>query len=105
MSKDKFHHEHLGDTLYCCSVAEDVTAKPVADTPLSYQVGGNHYNSMKIQPVEFIVANDIPYREANVIKYVVRYKNKNGLQDLLKARQYLDMLIHDLQTTKRISNL
>ena len=61
--------------------------------PLSYQVGGSHYNSMAIQPITFITKNNIPYREANVIKYVCRHANKNGLEDLLKARQYLDMLI------------
>jgi len=53
-----------------------------------------HYN-MKITPVEFILANDIPFCEGNVIKYVCRWKNKNGLEDLLKARTYLDFLIED----------
>ena len=60
---------------------------------LKEQVGGNHYKEMKIQPLEFIMANNIPYCEANIIKYVCRYKSKNGLQDLLKARHYLDILI------------
>ena len=59
------------------------------------QVGGSHYKDMPIQPIEFIVANDIPYREANVIKYVVRWRNKNGLEDLQKARHYIDMLIEE----------
>jgi hypothetical protein len=62
---------------------------------LETQVGGNHYKKFKIQPIEFIVANDIPYRPANVIKYVCRYKDKNGLEDLKKARHYLDMLIEE----------
>ena len=51
-----------------------------------------HY-VMKIQPVEFIVANDIPFIEANIIKYVCRHKDKDGVNDLLKAAHYLDMLI------------
>ena len=59
----------------------------------TYQVGGDHYMNMAIQPIDFIVANDIPYREANVIKYVTRWRNKNGIEDLQKARHYLDMLI------------
>lgn len=67
---------------------------------LDVQVGGNHYKSMRIQPVEFITANDIPFREANVIKYVCRWKTKNGLDDLKKARHYLDMVIEEEQ--KRI---
>ena len=70
--------------------------KDVTD-PLAYQVGGSHYNSMKIQPVQYIVANDIPYREANVIKYVSRHRTKNGIEDLKKARQYIDMLIHEYE--------
>jgi hypothetical protein len=60
---------------------------------LEVQIGGNHYRDMKIQPVEFIVANDLGFLEGNVIKYVCRYRNKGGLQDLEKARHYLDMLI------------
>ena len=60
------------------------------------QVGGNHYKDMKIQPIDYIVENEIPYREANVIKYVSRYKSKNGLEDLQKARHYLDLLIESM---------
>ena len=62
---------------------------------LTVQVGGNHYSEMKIQPVEFIVANGLGFLEGNVIKYICRYKSKNGLQDLEKARHYLDMLIDE----------
>jgi len=58
------------------------------------KVTPKHYD-MKITPVEFILANDIPFCEGNVIKYVCRWKNKNGLEDLLKARTYLDFLIED----------
>ena len=62
-------------------------------TPLNKQEGGDHYKNMKIQPVEFIMKNNVPYVEGNVIKYVMRFRDKNGLEDLLKARQYLNMLI------------
>ena len=71
--------------------------RDVSSNPLDKQVGGNHYRDMAIQPVQFIVANSIPFREANVIKYVVRHASKNGKQDLLKARHYLDMLIADYE--------
>ena len=64
---------------------------------LETQIGGSHYKDMNIQPLEFIMANKLPYCEANIIKYVCRYKSKNGLQDLLKARHYLDILIEDEQ--------
>ena len=63
-------------------------------SPLEVQPGGDHYRSMAIQPIEFIHANGIPFLEANVIKYVCRWRAKNGLQDLNKARHYIDMLVH-----------
>lgn len=60
---------------------------------LDTQVGGSHYKNFKIQPVEFIHQNGIGYMAGNVIKYVSRYKEKNGIEDLKKARHYIDMLI------------
>lgn len=62
---------------------------------LNTQVGGSHYQKYVIQPIEFIVKNNIPFLEANVIKYIVRYKDKNGLEDLNKAKHYLEMLIEN----------
>ena len=53
--------------------------------PLDTQEGGTHYKDMKIQPAEFIHANNIGYFEGNVIKYVSRWRNKNGIEDLKKA--------------------
>lgn len=57
------------------------------------QIGGSHYSKLALQPVEFIYKNDIPYIEGNIIKYVVRWRDKGGIDDLRKARHYLDMLI------------
>ena len=59
------------------------------------QVGGNHYKSFKIQPAEFIHVNGLGYMAGNIVKYVCRYplKHSSGIEDLRKARQYLDMLI------------
>lgn len=56
------------------------------------QVNGSHYKDFKIQPVEFIHANNIGYIEGNVIKYVCRWQNKNGLEDINKAIHYLELL-------------
>lgn len=61
--------------------------------PLAVQVGGAHYKTMKIQHVEFIHANGIPYIEANAIKYICRHKQKNGRQDIEKAIHYLQILL------------
>ncbi len=60
---------------------------------LNEQPGGTHYKQMAIQPVQYIHANGLGYCEGNVIKYVSRWREKNGLQDLLKARHYIDLLI------------
>ena len=60
---------------------------------LDTQVGGDHYKQMKIQPVEFICENNIPYCEANVIKYISRHRNKNGAQDVRKAIHYCEMIL------------
>lgn len=57
------------------------------------QVGGSHYKDFAIQPAEFIHKNGIGFIAGNVIKYTCRYKNKNGVEDLKKARHYLDLLI------------
>lgn len=60
---------------------------------LEVQIGGSHYKDKAIQPVEFIHANDLGFCEGNVVKYVSRWKEKNGIADLEKARHYLDILI------------
>lgn len=61
--------------------------------PLDRQVGGKHYKDMKIQPVEFILANDLGFCEGNIIKYTCRYKQKGGVEDLEKVIHYAQMLI------------
>lgn len=60
---------------------------------LETQVGGDHYKTKAIQPVEYIHANGLGFCEGNVVKYVSRWRDKNGLKDLEKARHYLDILI------------
>ena len=57
------------------------------------QVGGSHYNQYAIQPTEFICKNKIPFIEGNIIKYIVRHRLKNGLEDLMKAKHYIELLI------------
>ena len=56
------------------------------------QVSGNHYKKYRIQPVDFIHENNIGYIEGNVIKYVCRWQDKNGLEDIDKAIHYLELL-------------
>jgi hypothetical protein len=62
-------------------------------TALEKQVGGDHYAKLKIQPVDYILENNIGFCEGCVIKYVTRWKDKGGIEDLKKARHFLDILI------------
>ena len=57
------------------------------------QVGGAHYATKAIQPWDFIIANNLGYLEGNIVKYVSRWKDKGGVQDLKKAQHYLQKLI------------
>jgi|TARA_Y100000401_G_scaffold103738_1_gene94985 hypothetical protein len=63
---------------------EDVIRKP------------KHYAQYKIEPIEFIMANDLNFCEGNVIKYVLRYRDKGGIESLNKAKQYIDFMIRDM---------
>jgi len=57
------------------------------------QIAGTHYKDKSIQPWDYIVANKLGYLEGNIVKYVSRWKDKGGIDDLRKARHYLDKLI------------
>ena len=57
------------------------------------QVAGTHYKGKAIQPWDYIVGNNLGYLEGNIVKYVSRWKDKGGVDDLKKARHYLDKLI------------
>ena len=67
---------------------------------LNTQTGGSHYKDMAIQPAEFIHKNSMGYLAGNVVKYVSRYKKKNGREDLEKAKHYIDLLIEMEYPTK-----
>ena len=53
------------------------------------------YYKRSIQVTDFIIEYDMNFLEGNIIKYVTRYKEKNGLEDLIKAKWYLDKLIEE----------
>lgn len=67
---------------------------------LATQIGGGHYKKMKIQVVEFAHANNIGYMEGSAIKYLCRWRDKGGIQDLQKAMHYIDLLI-ELETASK----
>ena len=63
------------------------------ESALDIQIDGSHYKNMAIQPIVYIYANQMPFIEGNIVKYVSRWKNKNGIKDLEKAKHLIDMLI------------
>jgi hypothetical protein len=62
-------------------------------TALTKQVNGDHYKKLRIQPIEFIHANNIPFAEGCAIKYLCRWRDKGGLADLEKAKHFIELLI------------
>jgi len=59
---------------------------------LDKQIGGTHYKKFKIQPAEFCHKNNIGYLEATAIKYLCRWRDKGGIQDLDKAIHFIELL-------------
>ena len=67
--------------------------KPEVKSAFDTQQGGSHYKDFPIQPTEYCHKNRLPWCESNIVKYVSRHAKKNGIEDLKKARHYLDFLI------------
>jgi hypothetical protein len=100
--------EEVQTTLFALRIKAD-EAKPTASntditkdeapitSALKVQEGGSHYKDLAIQPVEYNHKNRIGFIEGCVIKYVTRWRDKGGLQDLRKARHFLDLLL-ELET-------
>ena len=66
------------------------------------QVGGSHYKDKKLQPWDIIDELNLNFYEGNALKYLIRYKDKNGVEDLKKAIHYIEKLIQDLESQKFI---
>lgn len=63
------------------------------------QIGGDHYKTMAIQPVEFALANKLDFFQKDILKYTTRRKGDKAkrLEDLNKAKHYLDMYIEAVE--------
>ena len=99
---ETFTHKELesfGDTLNVFRLETEVIeeAKPSA---LDVQVGGSHYPKEGIQPIEYILANKLGFIEGCVVKYITRFREKNGAEDLEKIKHYIDLLIELEYKTK-----
>lgn len=58
---------------------------------LDKQIGGKHYTGFKIQPIEFITKNKLSFIQGCIIKYICRFENKNGVEDLDKIIHYCEL--------------
>ena len=70
-----------------------MASEPSSKSPLSTQVGGNHYTKLPIQPMQYSMANNLDALQHTIIKYVTRFRDKAGIEDLEKAKHCIDMLI------------
>lgn len=72
--------------------APTISRAPIAN-PSARQVGGDHYRKFKIQPIEYVLANDMGYLPGCALKYLTRYKEKGGAQDIKKCIHYLELIL------------
>ena len=91
--KDKYQIQHPEPCSYPMKPCKCIEAGPAKTNALGTQVAGDHYKGLKIQPVEYIHANQIPFIEGCIIKYISRWRDKGGKADLEKARHFVDLLI------------
>lgn len=77
----------------------------MTSNPLEKQVGGKHYKEYKIQPIEYIYANDIPFIEGCIVKYATRWREKNGIEDLKKIIHYTELLIKLEERNKPVASV
>ena len=80
-----------------------MTNKEIFDKafPQGKQIGGNHYKNFTIQPYEFISKNNLSFFQGNVVKYVCRNLNKNGIEDLDKIIHYCELEKKKLKDIKK----
>jgi hypothetical protein len=93
--------DHAGESVACafyyCFMQHQKREKEneMSMQALNRQVAGTHYKGIMIEPAEYILTNNLPWAEGNVIKYVTRHGEKGGATDLLKAKHYIDMILEN----------
>lgn len=88
-----FRWSHIGSCADIVAWRPAVVDSEKVETTLDTQIGGEHYKKYAIQPAEFITKNELGFLEGCVIKRICRYEDKNGLEDLKKAKHEIDLLI------------
>lgn len=88
-------HEQTGEVNMSGGMEESAWTygQAVKESALDKQESGDHYKKMKIQPIEYITANAMPYLDGNVIKYISRHRAKGKADDIRKAIHYLQIIL------------
>ena len=98
INKSALNREMDGENFYICPTCR------LYGTEKGDNIKPNHYGNSGIDVISFCQANNLDFMQGNVIKYVFRYKNKNGLEDLEKAKEYIDRMIENLLDEEELDN-
>ena len=98
INKSALNREMDGENFYICPTCR------LYGTEKGDNIKPNHYGNSGIDVISFCQANNLDFMQGNVIKYVFRYKNKNGLEDLEKAKEYIDRMIENLLDEEESDN-
>jgi len=79
--------------LYDDQIVRNLNAEAEKEKARDKMIGGEHYRQGGIQPIEYIHANSLSFCEGNVVKYITRWRHKDGLKDLEKAKHYIELLM------------
>jgi hypothetical protein len=88
-----FNGDVYGISLEYFEVIPPISGMDNAHSALEVQQGGTHYKDLKIQPIEYIHANNLGFMEGNVVKYVTRHQAKNGAADIRKIIHYCELIL------------
>ena len=98
INKSALNREMEGENFYICPTCR------LYDDKKEDNINPDHYGNSGIDVISFCQANNLDFMQGNVIKYVFRYKNKNGLEDLEKAKEYIDRMIENLLGEEELDN-
>ena len=98
INKSALNREMDGENFYICPTCR------LYETEEKNNINPDHYGNSGIDVISFCQANNLDFMQGNVIKYVFRYKNKNGLEDLEKAKEYIDRMIENLLDGEETDN-
>ena len=98
INKSALNREMEGENFYICPTCR------LYGTEEKNNINPDHYGNSGIDVIDFCQANNLDFMQGNVIKYVFRYKNKKGLEDLEKAKEYIDRMIENLLDGEELDN-